>query len=102
MSTTPSMTTPSIEDGTAHNPILLTDENSTTSINVQLTDPPVIFERSRPFGNEIQNLPDYVVRTLFEWIRVSTIFQLHLDLILTEKLYVDFINFSGDVFKHSS
>ena len=26
MSTTPSMTTPSIEDGTAHNPILLTDE----------------------------------------------------------------------------
>ena len=66
MSTTPSMTTPSIEDGTAHNPIVLTDENSTTSISVQPTDPPVIFERSRPFGNEIQNLPEYVVRTLFE------------------------------------
>ena len=66
MSTTPSMTTPSIEDGTAHNPILLTDESSTTSISVQPTDPPVIFERSRPFGNEIQNLPEYVVRTLFE------------------------------------
>ena len=66
MSTTPSMTTPSIEDGTAHNPILLTDENSTTSISVQPTDPPVIFERSRPFGNEIKNLPEYVVRTLFE------------------------------------
>ena len=66
MSTTPSMTTPSIEDGTAHNPILLTDENSTTSISVQPTDPPVIFERSRSFVNEIQNLPEYVVRTLFE------------------------------------
>ena len=66
MSTTPSMTTPSIEDGTAHNPILLTDENSTTSISVQPTDPPVKFERSRPFENEIQNLPEYVVRTLFE------------------------------------
>ena len=66
MSTTPSMPTPSIEDGTAHNPILLTDENSTTSISVQPTDPPVIFERSRPFGNEFQNLPKYVVRSLFE------------------------------------
>ena len=50
MSTTPSMTTPSIEDGTAHNPILLTDENSTISISVQTTDPPVIFERSRILG----------------------------------------------------
>ena len=38
------MTTPSIEDGTAHNPILMTDENST--ISVQPTDPPVILERS--------------------------------------------------------
>ena len=53
MSTTPSRTTPSIEDGTAHNPVLLTDEIATTSIGVQPTDPPVIFERSRPFGNEI-------------------------------------------------
>ena len=66
MSATRSMTTPSIEDGTALNPILLTDENSTTSISVQPTDPPVLFERSRPFGNEFQNLPEYVVRTLFE------------------------------------
>ena len=66
MSTTPAMTTPCIEDGTAHNPILLTNENSTTSISVQPTDSPVIFERSRPFWNEIQNLPEYVVRTLFE------------------------------------
>ena len=67
------MTTPNIEDGTANNPILLTDENSTTSIRVQPTDPPVIFERSRPFGNGIKNLPEYVVRTLFEWIQVGTI-----------------------------
>ena len=66
MSTTPSITIPSIEDGTDHNPIFLTDKNSTTSISVQPTDPLVIFERSRPFGNEIQNLPNYVVRTLFE------------------------------------
>ena len=66
MSTTTSMTTPSLEDGTVHNPNLLTDENSTTPISVQPTDPPAILERSRPFGNEIQNLPEYVVRTLFE------------------------------------
>ena len=66
MSTTPSMTTPYIEDGTANNPILLTDENSATSISAQPTDPPVIFEHSRPFGNGIQNLTEYVVRTLFE------------------------------------
>ena len=66
MSTTPSMTTPSIEDETAYNPILLTDENSTTSISVQPTDSPVVFERSIPCGNEIQNLPEYVLRTLFE------------------------------------
>ena len=45
MSTTPPMTKPSIEDGTAHNPVFLTDENSTTSISVQPTDPPVTFER---------------------------------------------------------
>ena len=44
----------------------MTDENSTTSISVRPTDPPVIFERSRPFGNEIQSLPEYFVRTLFE------------------------------------
>ena len=65
-STTPSRKTPSIKDGTAHSLILLTDENSTTPISVQQICPPVIFDRSRPFGNEIQNLPDYVLRTLFE------------------------------------
>ena len=66
MSTTPSMTTPSIEDGTAHNPIVLTDEAPITPISVRPTEPPAIVERVRPFGNEIQNLPDHVVRTLFE------------------------------------
>ena len=66
MSTTPSMTTPSIEDGTAHNPIVLNDEAPITPINVRPTEPPAIVEKVRPFGNEIQNLSEYVVRTLFE------------------------------------
>ena len=66
MSTTPSMTTPSIEDGPAHNPIVLTDEALITPISVRPTEPPTIAERVCPFGNEIQNLPDHVVRTLFE------------------------------------
>ena len=66
MSTTPSMTTPSIEDGTAHNPIVLTDQAPETRISVRPTEPPAIVERVRPFGNEIENLPDHVVRTLFE------------------------------------
>ena len=66
MSTTPSMTTHSIEDGTAHNPFVLTDEAPITAISVQPTEPPANVERMRPLGNEIQNLSDYVVRTLFE------------------------------------
>ena len=66
MSTTPSMTTSSIEDGTDHNPIVLTDEVPVTPISVRPTEPPAIVERVRPFGNEIQNLPDHGVRTLFE------------------------------------
>ena len=45
MSTTPSMTTPSIEDGTAHNPIVLTDEAPITPISVRPTEPPAIVER---------------------------------------------------------
>ena len=66
MSTTPSMTTTSIEDRTAHNPIVLTDEAPITPIIVRPTEPPAIVERVRPFGNEIQILSEYVVRTLFE------------------------------------
>ena len=64
MSTTSSMTTLSIEDGTAHKPIVLTDD--LTRISVRPTEPPAIVERVRTFGNEIQNLPDNVVRSLFE------------------------------------
>ena len=66
MSTTSSMTAPSIEDGTAHNPIVLTDEAPITPSSVRPTEPPAIVERVRPFGNETQNLSEYVVRTLFE------------------------------------
>ena len=44
MSTTPSMTTPFIEDGTAHNPILLTDEAPLTTISVRPTEPQAIVE----------------------------------------------------------
>ena len=40
MSTTLSMTTPSIEDdGTAHNPIVLTDEAPVTPISVRPIEP---------------------------------------------------------------
>ena len=56
MSNTPSMTTPSIEDGTAHNPIVLTDEDPVTPISVRPTEPPAIVERVHSYGNEIQNL----------------------------------------------
>ena len=66
MSTTPSMTTPSIEDGTAHNPIVLTYEAPINPISVRPTESPAVVERVHPFGNEIQNLSEFVVRTLFE------------------------------------
>ena len=62
------MTTPSIEDGTAHNSILLTDEAPVTPISVRPTEPPALVERVRSFGNETQKLSDYVVRTLSEKI----------------------------------
>ena len=50
MSTTSTMTTPSIENGPACNQILLTVENSTTPISVQRCDLPAIFETSKRFG----------------------------------------------------
>ena len=65
MSTTPSMTTPSIEEGTAHNPIFLSDV-SNTPVTVQPTQLPGRIKRQRGFGNEIQNLPEFVIETLFE------------------------------------
>ena len=58
MSTTPSMTTP-------HNPIFLSDVLN-TPVTVQPTQLPGRIERQRDFGNEIQNLPEYVIETLFE------------------------------------
>ena len=64
MSTTPSMTTPSIEEGTAHNPIFLSDVPN-TPVTVQPTQLPGRNERQKGFGNEIQNLPEYVIVTLF-------------------------------------
>ena len=65
MSTTPPMTTPSIEEGTAHNPIFLSDVPN-NPVTVQPTQLPGRIERQRGFGNEIQNLPEYVIETLFE------------------------------------
>ena len=68
ISTTLSVTTPPKEDETAHNPILLTDENSATPTCVQPADFPATFERFRTIRNVNQNLPEYVVRTRFEEI----------------------------------
>ena len=65
MSTKPSMTTPSIEEGTAHKPTFLIDVPN-TPVTVQPTQLPGRIERQRGFGNEMQNLPEYVIETLFE------------------------------------
>ena len=56
---------PSIEEGTAHNPIFLSDVPN-TPVTVQPTQLPVRIERQRGFANEIQNSPEYVIETLFE------------------------------------
>ena len=67
MSTTPSMTTPSIEEGTTHSPIFLRDvpKNPVTVLPTQLPDR---IERKKGFGIEVQkqDLPEYVIETLFE------------------------------------
>ena len=65
MSTSPSMKTPSIEEVTARNPIFLSDAPN-TPVTVQPTQLPGRNERQRGFGNEIQNLPEYVIETLFD------------------------------------
>ena len=54
LSTTPSMTTPSIEEGTAQSPIFLSDVPN-TPVTVQPTQLPGRIERQRGFGSEIQN-----------------------------------------------
>ena len=65
MSTTPSMTTSSIEEGTAHNPIFLSDVLN-TPVTVQPTQLPGKIERQKGFEYEIQNLPECVIESLFE------------------------------------
>ena len=66
MLTTAPMTTHSIEYVKAHNPIVLFDEAPVTPISVRPTETPAIVERVRSCCKEIQNLSDYVVKTLFE------------------------------------
>ena len=63
MSTTPSMTIPSIEEGTAHNPVFLS-EVPNTPVTLQSTHIPGRTGGQTDFGNENQNLPDYVIETL--------------------------------------
>ena len=65
MSNTPSMTTPSIEERKTHNPIFLSDVPN-TQVTVQPTQLPGRIERQRGFGNEIQNLTEFVIEILFE------------------------------------
>ena len=65
MSTTPSMTTPSIQEGTPHNPISLSVVPN-APVTVQPTQLPGRIERQRGFGNAIQNLPECAIETLFE------------------------------------
>ena len=65
MSTTASMTTPSIEEGTAHNSIFLSVVPNNLA-TVQPTQLPDRIERQKGFGNAIQNLPEYVIKTIFE------------------------------------
>ena len=61
-STTNSMTTPSIKEGKAHNPIFLIDVPN-APVTVQPTQPPGRIEQQRGFSNEIQNLSEYVIET---------------------------------------
>ena len=65
MSTTPWMTTISIEEGTIHNPIFLSDVPN-NPVTVQTTQLPGRIERQRDFGIEVQKLPEYVKETPFK------------------------------------
>ena len=58
-------------DGSVENPIVLDEEEDkenapppTTSESVRPTEPPRL-QRSRAFGAGMENVPDYVFRTLF-------------------------------------
>ena len=59
----------------AENPILIDEEQdkensppprATTLVSERPTQPPVLI-RSRPFGTKIENVPDYVHKTSFEY-----------------------------------
>ena len=57
-------------DGSVENPIVLDDEEDkenapTTPESVRPTQPPRL-QRSRAFGARIENVPDYVYRSLFQ------------------------------------
>ena len=59
------MTTPSIEEGTAHNPIFLSVVPKTPN-TVPPTQLPIRNERQIVFENGYHNLPEYVIKTHFE------------------------------------
>ena len=57
-------------DGSVENPIVLGDEeedkeNVTTPVSERPTEPPRLL-KSRAFGARLENVPDYVYRSLFE------------------------------------
>ena len=58
-------------DGSVENPIVLDEEQDkenappTTPVSERTTEPPRL-QRSRAFGARIENVPDYVYRTLFQ------------------------------------
>ena len=60
-------------DGSAENPIVLDEEEdkensaptTTTPVSERPTEHPRLL-RSRPFGTRIENVPDYVYRSLFQ------------------------------------
>ena len=60
-------------EGSVENPIVLDEEEdkensaptTTTPVTARPTEPPRLL-RSRAFGTRIENIPDYVYRTLFQ------------------------------------
>ena len=61
MSITPSMTTPSIEEGTAHNPSFLSDVPN-TPVTVQPTQLPGRIERQRGFGMKFRTCQNTLLK----------------------------------------
>ena len=62
-------------DGSVENPIVLDEEEdkensaptTTTLVSERPTEPPRLL-RSRPFGARIENVPDYIYRSLFQYV----------------------------------